>query len=129
MRCVSTRVLPDPGPESTRTGPGGAVTAILCWGLSILRISPSLLLPYAGQRDGTAHSPPLYHIQDKCNATNCYLLPLTAAGRQYILTITIEQGLRGRVKVPIGGNNPRVHADEAGHDPVKFRGQIGRAHV
>src|SRR5262245_44639436 len=30
MRCVSTRVLPEPAPASTSTGPTGAVTAARC---------------------------------------------------------------------------------------------------
>ena len=30
MRFVRTRVLPDPGPARTLTGPSGAVTAACC---------------------------------------------------------------------------------------------------
>ena len=33
-RCVSTRVLPEPAPATTRIGPGGSVTASYCAGLS-----------------------------------------------------------------------------------------------
>jgi hypothetical protein len=33
-RWVSTRVLPEPGPARTSTGPSGASTARACWGLS-----------------------------------------------------------------------------------------------
>src|SRR5512137_791876 len=38
-RWVSTRVFPDPGPASTKTGPAPAVTAWRCWGLSLSRKS------------------------------------------------------------------------------------------
>jgi hypothetical protein len=34
MRCVSTRVLPEPAPASTSTGPTGAETASRCASLS-----------------------------------------------------------------------------------------------
>ncbi len=37
-RCVSTRVLPEPAPASTSTGPTGAVTAARCASLSECRI-------------------------------------------------------------------------------------------
>ena len=38
-RCVRTRVLPDPAPAITRTGPTGSVTASRCAGLSPSRSS------------------------------------------------------------------------------------------
>ena len=38
MRCVSTRVLPEPAPASTSTGPTGAVTAARCASFSESRI-------------------------------------------------------------------------------------------
>src|SRR5436309_10224471 len=34
IRAVSTRVLPEPAPASTRSGPPGWRTAASCWGLS-----------------------------------------------------------------------------------------------
>ena len=37
--CKITRVFPDPGPATTKTGPSGAVTALFCCGLSLFKKS------------------------------------------------------------------------------------------
>src|SRR5271154_2439423 len=39
MRCTMTRVLPEPAPASTRSGPSVCVTACRCSGLSFSRRS------------------------------------------------------------------------------------------
>src|SRR3954447_23235971 len=58
MRCVSTRVLPDPAPATTKSGPSWCVTASCCTGLSPERRSSGMLRqPYRGRPGGPATRP------------------------------------------------------------------------
>ena len=55
MRWVRTRVLPEPGPASTSTGPVGAVTACALLGIQAVqqihqRLGPSSITPAAAIR-------------------------------------------------------------------------------
>src|SRR5260221_11849335 len=62
-RCVNTRVLPDPAPATTSTGPGGSVTASYWAGFSPERSSSAMSL--ASYRPRFVEPPDLEHQRDR----------------------------------------------------------------
>ena len=55
MRCARTRVLPDPAPAMTRTGPAGSVTASYWAGFNPERVFAAGMMPHGVLRHDFAY--------------------------------------------------------------------------
>src|SRR5688572_13645843 len=117
MRCVSTRVLPDPAPAMTSTGPSGCVTASCCAGLSPSRKSALMALQRTAEQRQQA--------QTRVRAFGWqHRRPEIAAGRKArrhwlpeVEAVLRDLGIEQHVEFSGLGDVPRMHETVGDTEP------------